>query len=79
MSIIRMAWMVTGLVALGLGVLGAVLPLLPTTVFMLAAAFCFARSSPVLHRWLLEHRIFGPSIMACNLKERSPATQNAQP
>jgi len=64
MSILRTAWLVAGLVALGLGLLGAVLPLLPTTVFMLAAAYCFARASPVLHRWLTKHATFGPPIVA---------------
>lgn len=60
----RTAWFVTGLTCLGLGLLGAVLPLLPTTVFLLVAAFCFARSSPALHDWLITHPMFGPPITA---------------
>lgn len=51
-----------GLVALGLGAIGAVLPLLPTTPFVLVAAFAFARSSDRLHGWLLAHGTFGPLI-----------------
>ena len=51
-----------GLVALGLGALGIALPLLPTTPFVLLAAFAFAQSSEKLHRWLLEHNVFGPLI-----------------
>jgi uncharacterized membrane protein YbaN (DUF454 family) len=50
----------------GLGAVGAVLPLLPTVPFLLLAAFCFARSSERLHGWLISHPRFGPSITAWN-------------
>lgn len=46
-----------------LGGIGVVLPLLPTTPFILVAAGCFARSSPRCHQWLLDNRIFGPMII----------------
>ena len=41
---------------------GVVLPLLPATPFVLLSAYCFARSSPRLHGWLLAHKLFGPLI-----------------
>ena len=58
----RIAWLLIGAVALALGSLGIVLPLLPTTPFLLVAAFAFARSSNRLHTWLVEHDVFGALI-----------------
>ncbi|WP_174234459.1 YbaN family protein [Sulfitobacter sp. SK012] len=58
----RLAWLSVGLLALGIGAFGAVLPLLPTTPFVLLAAFAFARGSPRLRFWLVEHRVFGSII-----------------
>lgn len=56
------AFRVFGFVFLGLGTLGVVLPLLPTTPFILLSAACFARSSEKRHRWLLANSTFGPMI-----------------
>jgi len=54
--------MAFGLLAVAAGIAGVVLPLVPTTPFILLAAFCFARSSPRLEAWIHNHRIFGPMI-----------------
>ena len=59
----RHLYLVAGFVSLGLAVIGAILPVMPTTVFVILAAWCFARSSPRLERKLLEHPKFGPHIV----------------
>jgi len=53
---------IIGLFFVGLAILGAILPILPTTPFLLVAAACFAKSSPRLHKKLLENKTFGPMI-----------------
>lgn len=60
----RLAYRIAGLAALGLGLLGIFLPLLPTVPFVLLAAFCFARSNPVWEERLLAHPRYGPHIRA---------------
>jgi uncharacterized membrane protein YbaN (DUF454 family) len=58
----RFIWLLTGLTSVAVGAVGLVLPLLPTTPFLLVAAFAFARSSERLNSWLREHRTFGRLI-----------------
>lgn len=53
---------VSGWLSVTLGVIGIVVPLLPTTPFILLAGGCFAKSSPRFHNWLLNHAFFGPII-----------------
>ena len=61
-----MFYNVAGGACVVLAFLGLFLPLLPTTPFLLLAAFCFSRGSARLHRWLLEHRTMGPIIRDWN-------------
>ena len=60
--LMRSGYLAIGWTCVGLGTVGAFLPLLPTTVFLIAAAWAFARADPKYHRWLLEHRRFGPVL-----------------
>ncbi|MEF2070159.1 YbaN family protein [Consotaella aegiceratis] len=59
----RLAWLSLGWMALGAGIVGIALPLLPTTPFLILSAFAFSRGSPRLERWLLSHPRFGPMIV----------------
>mgnify|MGYP006194958215 FL=1 len=58
----RWLWLAVAYVALALGALGVVVPGLPTTPFVLLAAFAAARGSRRLHAWLHAHRLFGPML-----------------
>lgn len=60
--IVRGLLWLAGSVSLALGLIGVLLPGLPTTPFVLLAAACYAKASPRLHRWLLNHRLTGPLL-----------------
>lgn len=59
MSIKRIALLILGHVSLALGLIGIMVPVLPTTPFLLLASFCFYKSSDRLHAWLMNHPLFG--------------------
>lgn len=61
-KIIRALWLALGLICVGLGAIGMVLPILPTTPFLLAAAACFCKSSTRMYNWLLSNKWFGEYI-----------------
>ena len=60
----RTLYLIGGFASLGLAGIGAVLPVMPTTVFVILAAYCFARSSPAIEARLLGHPVFGPHIVS---------------
>jgi uncharacterized protein len=59
---VRWMWFVVGWIAVGIGAVGVVVPGLPTTVFFVIAAACFARSSPRFEQWVLDLPHVGPAV-----------------
>lgn len=57
--VLRWLFIISGFLLTGIGIAGMFLPLLPTTVFLLLAAWCFARSSGKFYSWLHKNKYFG--------------------
>lgn len=69
---LRGVYLIVGLFFVALGIVGAFLPVLPTTPFMIVAAACFARSSVRLENWLLAHKRFGPTLREWRVRGAVP-------
>lgn len=57
-SPIKLLWLMIGIVSMVLGAIGVVLPVLPTTPFLLLASFCFAKGSDRFHKWFIGTKIY---------------------
>lgn len=62
--LLRLGLMAVGWASVAVGLVGVVVPVLPTTPFLLVAVWAFARSSRRFHAWLIHHRVFGPTLAA---------------
>ncbi|MFC1684900.1 YbaN family protein [Pseudomonadota bacterium] len=67
---------IIGFIFVGLGALGLILPVMPTTPFLLVAAACFARSSERFYNWLMDLHLFGPIIK--NWEETKSISRNTK-
>jgi len=61
-SVTKILYIILGSICVGLGVLGIFLPLMPTTVFLLLAAYFYSKSSDRFYNWLIGNRVFGTYI-----------------
>ncbi len=73
----RVAWAALAWLCIGLGAIGIFLPLLPTTPFLLVAAWAAPKASPALHRWLHTHPQFGPVLRAWRDERAVPSVAKA--
>jgi len=71
-SLVRMAYAALAGIALALGVIGLFLPVIPTTPFVIVAAWAAAKGSPRLHQWLWNHPQIGPLLHAWYTKRAVP-------
>lgn len=62
MNLKKVFFVILGCLGLGLGALGAVLPLLPAFPFLMLSAFCFAKSSEKLHNWFISTRLYKKNL-----------------
>ena len=71
-NIIKITLIILGIISLIFGTLGIILPVLPTTPFILLSAACFIKSSSRVHNWLIRNRIFGGIIKSYTNKDGIP-------
>ena len=62
MNIKKLLWLTSGMLSLGMAYVGVILPGIPFSIFLVFAAYCFAKSSPRMHEWIYNHKYFGPFL-----------------
>ena len=72
MNIKKLFWNALGFISLGLAYIGVVTPGIPYSPFIVFAAYCFSKGSERMHRWIYNHKIFGPFLTNWNTKRVFP-------
>lgn len=72
MTFKKSVWYVLGMLSLGLAYIGFVTPGIPFSIFLVFSAYCFAKSSEKMHRWIYNHKHFGPFLTNWTQKKVFP-------
>lgn len=68
----KLFWNILGFLSLGMAYIGLITPGLPYSIFVVFAAYCFSKGSERMHRWIYNHKIFGPFLTNWNEKRVFP-------
>jgi uncharacterized protein len=68
----KLFWKVLGFLSLGMAYVGVITPGLPYSIFVVFAAYCFAKGSPRMHKWIYNHKLFGPFLLNWETKRVFP-------
>ena len=71
-NIKKFLWKILGFFSLGMAYVGVITPGIPYSIFVVFAAYCFAKGSPKMHAWLYNHKLFGPFLTNWNTKRVFP-------
>lgn len=72
MNIKKTLWLIAGFICLGMAYIGLVVPGIPFSIFLVMAAYCFSKSSDRMHRWIYNHKYFGPFLTNWTQKKVFP-------
>ncbi len=72
MNIKKLFWNILGFLSLGMAYIGIVTPGIPYSPFIVFSAYCFSKGSERMHRWIYNHKIFGPFLTNWNTKRVFP-------
>ncbi len=68
----KLFWNILGFLSLGMAYIGIITPGVPYSIFVVFAAYCFSKGSERMHRWIYNHKIFGPFLTNWNEKRVFP-------